>query len=232
MAQSHAAGRHDGGGAQNVGGTERMLSAVGGAAMVIHGLSRRTPLGLIESALGAMLLARGTTGRCALYRALGIGTAEPDADNHMHVQQSVTVNAPAEALYREWRRLDNLPRLMKHVRAIEVIDDRRSRWTVEGPGGATATWESEITSDHPNERIGWRTLGNSDVDHAGTVRFNQHPGGRATEIVVTLNYTAPGGRIGRWAAEMLGTEPGQQIAEDLRRFKERIERGDTAGAIA
>ena len=58
------------------------------------------------------------------------------------------------------------------------------------------------------------------------------PGNRGTEVHVTLKYDPPGGKLGSWIAWVFGEEPGQQIAEDLRRFKQLAETGEittTAG---
>ncbi len=41
----------------------------------------------------------------------------------------------------------------------------------------------------------------------------------------TLTYESPGGKIGELFAKLFGEEPAQQIAEDLRRFKSRMETG-------
>ncbi len=59
----------------NVGTVERVATAVGGAALLLYGLTRRTLLGLGVAALGGGLLARGLSGHCPLYEELGLRTA-------------------------------------------------------------------------------------------------------------------------------------------------------------
>jgi hypothetical protein len=63
----------------NVGPAERIGSTMAGAALVFRALARPS-LGRIALALGgAVLLRRGLTGHCSLYRALGVGgTRHPD----------------------------------------------------------------------------------------------------------------------------------------------------------
>lgn len=67
----------------NVGEAERVLSGAAGGILALGGLRRGGALGLATSALGCYLIARGTTGRCALYRSVGVGAARrrarPDA---------------------------------------------------------------------------------------------------------------------------------------------------------
>src|SRR4051794_10677369 len=51
----------------------------------------------------------------------------------VHVRKSVTINRPAEELYRFWRDFDNLPRFMTHLEEIRKLDDKRSHWKAKGP---------------------------------------------------------------------------------------------------
>jgi uncharacterized membrane protein len=60
----------------NVGDTERIISAVVGGCALLLGLSRLSLTGVVALAAGGALLARGLTGHCGLYEALGTSTAE------------------------------------------------------------------------------------------------------------------------------------------------------------
>lgn len=59
----------------NVGGAERLASAVGGGALLLAGLLRRGPAGAVMALAGSMLVYRGTSGHCAFYAATGRSTA-------------------------------------------------------------------------------------------------------------------------------------------------------------
>ena len=73
--------------------------------------------------------------------------------------ESIEVNKPAAKLYAFWRHLENLPRVMSHLRSVERINDRVSHWVAKTiPGRPTVEWDAEITDDVPNESIGWRSL--------------------------------------------------------------------------
>jgi uncharacterized membrane protein len=70
------------------------------------------------------------------------------------------------------------------------------------------------------------------VDNEGTVRFVPAPAGRGTEVRVSLAYNPPAGVVGATVAKLFGEEPNQQVAGDLRRFKNIMEAGEiptTAG---
>jgi uncharacterized membrane protein len=60
---------------RNVGAIERLVSLAAGAALAAAGLTRRSRRGL--TLVGTGLLARGVSGWCPVYQALGIDTAEP-----------------------------------------------------------------------------------------------------------------------------------------------------------
>ena len=218
----------------NVGGNERRISMLTGGALVLLGLSRRSLGGFALAGLGAGLLHRGVTGHCYGYDLLGMDTAENDMakpeeyfERGIHIERSVTINKSPEELYRFWRDLNNLPRIMNHVKTIQVLDQKRSHWAATGPAGTTVEWDAEIINDIPNELIAWRSLGGAQVDNAGSVRFVPAPGNRGTEVKVVLDYIPPAGRIGNWIAAMFGQDPKRQIADELWRFKCLMETGET-----
>src|SRR4051794_23372689 len=67
-------------GAVNVGLAERWASLIGGGALALYGLSRRSPGGIALALIGAGLAYRGASGHCSVYQALGLDTA--GADDH------------------------------------------------------------------------------------------------------------------------------------------------------
>jgi uncharacterized membrane protein len=142
------------------------------------------------------------------------------------VHRAVVINSTPEELYQFWRNFENLPQFMKHLESVEVIDERRSHWVAKGPAGATVEWDAEITADQPNRLIAWRSLEGADVPNAGSVRFEPAPGNRGTIVKVVMEYHPPAGILGATIAKLFGEEPEQQVADDLRRFKQVIETGE------
>jgi uncharacterized membrane protein len=233
-----AAGRGRPGGASNrinVGQTERVLSVLGGSLAVAYGLSRRSPGGLALAGLASGFICRGVTGHCMVYEKLGVNTARDHsrfagvaAGTGVKLTRSITVNRPADELYRAWRNFENLPRFMRHLVSVRSHGDC-SHWVARAPGGTTVSWDAEIVTDEPNRLIAWRSLEGSTVDTAGSVHFTA-TGAHRTEVQVTLKYDPPAGQLGSWVAWLFGEEPGVQIADDLERFKRQMESGAPAAA--
>ncbi len=121
---------------------------------------------------------------------------------------------------------------MEHLLAVEVVDERRSRWTAAGPAGVGAEWDAEIVEDRPHQLIAWRSIGEAAVDNRGSVMFAPAAGGMATEVVVELRYAPPGGRLGRVVSKLMGDDPARQVRSDLRTLKRLLETGELAGSEA
>src|SRR3954468_15160213 len=60
----------------------------------------------------------------------------------IRIQESVIIDRPAQQLYDYWRNFENLPDFTRYLESVEVLNDIRSRWTVEGPMGKKLTWEA------------------------------------------------------------------------------------------
>jgi uncharacterized membrane protein len=95
----------------------------------------------------------------------------------------------------------------------------------KAPAGLTVDWHAAIITEKPNEVLGRRSLADSKIANAGSVRFSPALGGRATEIRVSLEYVPPAGQVGAALARLFGEEPQRQIDDDLRRFKDLMEAG-------
>lgn len=222
----------------NVGDMERMASVVLGAGLLIGGLPKRSWGGAGAALLGAALLHRGVSGYCAAFDAMGVttrtgrqeanllGRRKVDSGRATKIRRSIEISRPPAELYRFWRSFDNLPRVMSHLESVQVINDRMSHWRVRTiPGGPSVEWDAEIINDIENERIGWRSLHDADVDNAGSVEFEPTGDGQRTRLTVTLQYAPPAGRLGAAVAKLLGEDPDYKIGQDLQRFKESMEAG-------
>lgn len=220
----------------NVRKNERYLSVLSGVGLVAAASRLKGIPGLALGLMGLNMLRRGIFGHAPLYKMLGRNPAvrtNPEAvsvphEQGIHVVSSLTINKPAEELYSFWRNFENLPQFMHHLKSVTVLDDNRSRWEVRGPAGSTVAWEAEIVNEVPNEVIGWRSLADSQIANAGSVRFMPAPGGRGTEVKVTLEYAPPAGKAGQLIAGMFGENPEHQIKDDLHRFQQLMETGEIA----
>jgi uncharacterized membrane protein len=160
-----------------------------------------------------------------MWKATGTTTAKEE-DTTVKVKKVVTIDRSPEELYGFWRNFENLPRIMRHLEAVQVTEAGRSHWKVKAPAGQTVEWDAEVTEDRPNEMIAWRSLEGADVKNSGTVRFTPATGGRGTWVHVELEYDPPGGKAGALVAKIFGEEPEKQVYDDLRAFKQIMELGE------
>lgn len=209
---------------------ERVLTTIGGAALAVYGLKKRSTKGWLSAAAGSGLIACGVTGRSLIMDAFGINHADkthnpivsvPHGEG-IKIEQTIMIKRSPNQLYRFWRNFENLPLVMKHLESVSVIDDRHSHWIAKAPAGQVVEWDAVIHNEIPGRLIAWRSVDGSEVDHAGSVEFKENPDG-GTDLKVVINYRPPAGKVGAAVAKMLGESPSQQIDEDLRQFKNMIE---------
>lgn len=184
---------------------------IGGSALAIYGITRR-------SALGAVLAASG--GTLAL-----VGTNRTPSQNSSSTWTTLLINTTPEEAYQFWRDFENLPRFMNRLENVTVLDDRRSRWSAIGPLGKPIQWETEITSERENEYIAWKSLPGSDVQVDGRVEFHKAPADRGTLISVRIEF---GPAIGRNAGpgKFLGKGANFAIRQEMRRLEAIMEAGE------
>jgi uncharacterized membrane protein len=175
---------------------------------------------------GGFLLVRGLSGYCAVNNAIGRNTFKKYG-SPVEVKTTVTLDKPRSEVYSFWRKLENLPRFMKHLEKVEELDQTRSRWTAKGPAGVgSVSWEAEIVEDHQDEFISWRSLPGSTVDNAGQVRFAEGPNG--TEIRVQMTYRLPAGDVGGVAAKLFSPVAEKMMTKDIEELKQAMETGQTS----
>ena len=213
----------------NISTTGRLVSTIAGVALAATGYQRSNRvLGLA----GLGLLARGASGWCPVTAAVDPNRrVDGDTVHHLGgargviVEDAITIYRPLNEVYGYWRNLENLPHFMEHVEDVEVLDEFHSHWVARGPLGLKVEWDAEVINDIPPTLLSWKSVGDSDVVSAGSVRFKDM-GELATEVHVKLQYDPPAGKFGASVAWLLGEDPQHQIAEDLRNFKQILETGE------
>ena len=223
----------------NIGETQRLISAIAGAGLIMEGWRRRSVGGGALAFAGISLLYRAASGYCPALGAMGIdmrgnhntnrlGRRKVASEQASKIRRTIEIGRAPNELYKFWRSLDNLPRIMSHLKSVHVISDRFSHWVVKTMAGLpTIEWDAEIINDVENERIGWRSLNDAAVDHAGSVEFEPIGDGRRTRLTVTMQYAPIAGRLGTAVAKLIGEDPDLKIADDLQRFKESMEASKT-----
>ncbi|MDI1463482.1 SRPBCC family protein [Catellatospora sp. KI3] len=141
------------------------------------------------------------------------------------VTESVDVHVPVHTAYNQWTQFESFPNFMGGVESIRQIDDIHSHWVVS-VAGAKREFDTEITEQHPDERIAWKST-SGDTRHAGVVTFHRL-GDSDTRVTVQLDWEPEG------LVENVGSAVGadsRQVKKDTERFKEFIEqRGQETGA--
>ncbi|OOQ62126.1 SRPBCC family protein [Mucilaginibacter pedocola] len=211
----------------NLSGVERTISIAGGVKLALSGLKGifKSPFAsIIKLGASGYLINRGLTGHCDLYSAIGRNSTEPV---NVNIRSSYFINKPRHEIYDFWRKLDNLPLFMKHLKSVEIIDSKRSHWVLQLANGTpTISWDAEIVHDEPGYMIGWSSLPNSLIDNAGKVRFQDGPDGEGTLVDITISYLPPAGGFGGSIAHILNPVFKNMVDNDVRNFKQYMDLSD------
>jgi uncharacterized membrane protein len=188
--------------------------------------ARPTERGKIAVATAAVAGVTALDVLCSKRLAANKSSGATWSDGSIELAKSIAINRPAEELYRFWRELENLPKVMSHLQSVRSNGAGHSHWVANLVGKKTLEWDAEITKDLPNELIAWRALDGSPLAHEGFVHFKPLTQDRGTMITVKLQLAAERGGIAAGVTKLLGELPEQQIGNDLRRFKQLMETGE------
>jgi len=140
------------------------------------------------------------------------------------IEQSIEVEVPISTAYNQWTQFESFPNFMEGVEEIRQVTDTRNHWVTE-IAGVKREFDTEITEQHPDERIAWRSL--DGPDHAGVVTFHRLDDAK-TKIMLQMDFDPEG------FVEQVGDKLGivkSRTKGDLERFKAFIEaRGSETGA--
>ncbi len=195
----------------------RWGAIVGGSALAVYGLSRRSKAGAAVAAAGGLLAYGGSR-----------ISSEPKS---IHAEASFTVNVPQEEAYRFWLNLENLPRFMSHLESVHDLGNGKSEWVARGPLQMPIKWTAQVVDNREGQWLVWRSEPNSVLPNSGSVQFRRAPGNRGTEVTVAMQYMPPAGPLGKAFAKLFGKDPSQAIYEDLRHFKQLMEAGEIATTV-
>ena len=207
----------------NVSNTERIASVLAGSYFMYRSLKRQ-PKNYAAITSAGLLLFRGITGHCPGYAAAGKKHLT-DGVHNIEIETSVIVNRPVDTVYSFWRRLENLPLFMSHLKSVKQKDANKSDWEAYIPGGVGSIhWEAQIVDEKPGEYIAWQSLEDSTIRNAGKVRF-EDIGELGTVVNVVISYQAPLGIAGEKVLSLLTPTFEKMIRKDIVNFKQYIETG-------
>jgi uncharacterized membrane protein len=196
-----------------------------------------------KALIGAGVAAAAGAAAFLLVRRTGSGGAPieniSDAPDHVWrrgterydpnlIGNTVLIGKSRDELYAEWRDFARFPRFMENVEEVELLDSKRSRWTIKAPGGSSVELVTRITKDKAGKMIAWASEPESTISTDGRVDFIDAAPGRGTMVRLTMRYDPPGGIVGKGLAKLLQREPHIQARRDLRRFKSLMETGEVA----
>jgi uncharacterized membrane protein len=201
----------------------RLVATLAGTTLAVWGARQKGLSGLALSLTGAAIASRGLT-NLPTRRLIGVAAGRRAVD----VQKSITVQAPVERVFAFFTQWENWPRWMSHVREVRsgggITGEGRMHWVVDGPAGTKVEWDALVTDLVPTERIAWKSVEGSAIEHSGVIRFTPTADG-ATTIDIKMSYNPPAGAVGHAVATILGRDPKHQMDDDLARLKTTIETG-------
>jgi len=140
------------------------------------------------------------------------------------IEKSVEVDVPVTTAYNQWTQFESFPEFMEGVEEIHQVTDTLTHWKTK-IAGVEREFDAEITEQHPDERIAWRTV--DGPRQAGVVTFHRLGDARA-KVMLQMDFDPEG------FAEKVGDAVGivdKRVSGDLERFKNFIEgRGLESGA--
>jgi uncharacterized membrane protein len=236
MASNSLVSRRPAQGGDRAGVAERWIAMMGGVVLGVAGAHRGRWGGAVLAAGGAGLFLAGAAGlpvwsallpsslsaSLPTLRRREAGPRRPGLTPE-RTQAVVTIAAPAEMIYRYWRNFANLPKLMPHLDRVEVLSAVESLWIAHKvSGGEPLRWRTVLDRVDENRLLTWHTAGDTALPHRASLMLAPAPGGRGTEVRLTLVHRHPPSEVAR----LLGTTPAWQGREALRRLKQRIETGE------
>ncbi|MEI2702886.1 MAG: SRPBCC family protein [Baekduia sp.] len=129
------------------------------------------------------------------------------------ITEHIDVEAPIGPVYDRWTRFERFPEFMEGVEEVRQLDDRRLHWKAK-IAGVEREWDAEITEQHPEERVAWKST--SGLNNAGVVTFHKLD---PTHTRVTLQQDVEAEGAAEKAADALGGIT-RQAKNDLSRFAE------------
>lgn len=140
------------------------------------------------------------------------------------IEQSIDVDVPISTAYNQWTQFETFPDFMEGIIEVRQLDDTHLHWKAK-VAGAEREWDAEVTEQHPDERVAWKST--SGQHNAGVVTFHKLDADH-TRVMLQQDIETEG------LMEKVGDALGmieRRAKGDLERFKELIEsRGAATGA--
>jgi uncharacterized membrane protein len=129
----------------------------------------------------------------------------------------IEVDAPIDLVWQLWSDLEQMPRWMKWIESVRVLEDNPelSRWKLAS-GSFEFTWLSRILKLVPHQLIQWESV--DGLPNRGAVRFYDRHG--SSIVKITVAYAIPG-ILGLIMDNLfLGRVVESTLQKDLERFRD------------
>ncbi|MGD1861940.1 MAG: SRPBCC family protein [Leptolyngbyaceae cyanobacterium] len=131
----------------------------------------------------------------------------------------IEVNAPVELSWALWSDLEQMPRWMKWIDSVTILeeDPELSRWKLAS-GGLEFTWLSRITKLVDYQLIQWEAV--DGLPNRGGIRFYDHQ--ETSAVKLTVAYSIPT-LLGKLMDNLfLGRIVESSLKADMQRFQEYV----------
>ena len=110
------------------------------------------------------------------------------------VEKTLVIGAPPEQVYAFWVDPDRIEKLLPAVQSIDVLDARRSRWTVRAPFSTFVQFVAEMRVREAHRYLKWESThgaGMETVASRGELFFEPVEEGAATRVRLRFSYEVP-----------------------------------------
>ena len=133
------------------------------------------------------------------------------------IEESIDVDVPVRVAYDQWTQVESSPSFMDGVESITQTDPTHNHWVTK-VGGVTREFDTDVTEQHPDERVAWKSVG-GETRHAGVVTFHRLDDTH-TRLMIQNDWE-PEGLVEK-AGAVVGVDD-RRVKADTKRFKEFIE---------
>ncbi len=210
---------------QNISYRERLFSLLSGTVLLGYSLYKRSPAALGSVLLSVALFDRAIRGHCAISQMMGRNTA-PSAKQGprpLEASYALTIARYPQDIEPSFGEPENLRKILEGGDIPEVPAERSSvtvasdgAFKHQFSGNNEADGEIRITK-HTSNRLEWQQPG-----AFGSVDLQLAPGGRGTEVKVTVRRNKP---IQFWQ-ELAVYDARRKLRRGLRQLKQKLESGD------
>jgi uncharacterized membrane protein len=138
--------------------------------------------------------------------------------NWLEHSVQVEVDAPIELVWGLWSDLEQMPRWMKWIDSVTVLEDDPdlSRWKL-ATGGLEFTWLSRIAKMVQHQIIQWESV--DGLPNRGAIRFYDR-GEKGSIVKMSVSYAIPGFLGQLLDSLFIGRVVESTLHADLERFRQ------------